>query len=394
MSLALRDAQGRRRTLVAELFGRPGNWLLLDGDQAILALAHAVAGRARTLAVGERYVPPRSAGTSAAGENRFGEADLATAAVNRRVDEFFRAHDQAIAFSTERDTLLQRARQQQKRLADRLAGLTQKLLEIAGAVRHRQDADILLANLHATRRGMSEIRLPDLYSEGNPERTIGLDPRRDGRENAEMLFDRARSLEDSRAMTEALLGESQGQMALLADLEPRLLAAASAEQVELLRPDLQQAGLLPRQAQRPAARTAPRKSEPFRRYVSAEGYPILVGKSNTDNDELTLRVANGNDLWLHVSEGFAGSHVVVRLPREKSASLETLLDAATLAMHFSKARGRGSVEVIYTPRKFVRKPKGMKPGAVTVERSRSVRVQFDAVRLKRVLATGAGEPEV
>ena len=77
--------------------------------------------------------------------------------------------------------------------------------------------------------------------------------------------------------------------------------------------------------------------------------------------------------------------------REKTASLETLLDAAALAAHFSKARGRGSVEVIYTPRKFVRKPKGMKPGAVTVERSKSVRVQPDAERLGRVLATGGGE---
>jgi predicted ribosome quality control (RQC) complex YloA/Tae2 family protein len=388
MSVTLRDAQGRRRTLVAELFGRPGNWLLLDGDTAILALANLVEGRARTLAVGQRYVPPRAAGAPATGANRFGEPDAATAALNRRVDEFFRSHDQALAFTGERDALLQRARQQHKRLADRLAGLTQKLVEIAGAARHRQDADLLLANLQLLRRGMTQVELPDLYTEGSPERIIALDPKRDGRENAEALFDRARSLEDSRAMSEALLGEAQGQVALLAELLPKLEAAASPAALDPLRADLQQAGLAPRPAQRPASRPPPKKSEPFRRFVSAEGYPILVGRSNTDNDELTLRVANGNDLWLHVGQGFAGSHVVVRLPREKTASLETLLDAAALAAHFSKARGRGSVEVIYTPRKFVRKPKGMKPGAVTVERSKSVRVQPDAERLKRVLGTG------
>ena len=98
-----------------------------------------------------------------------------------------------------------------------------------------------------------------------------------------------------------------------------------------------------------------------------------------------MRFANGNDLWLHVGGGRPGSHVVVRLPRNKTASLETLLDAATLAVHFSKARGEPRAEVIYTFRKHVRKPTGLPAGAVVPSQTKTVTVHADPDRLRRLL---------
>ena len=109
------------------------------------------------------------------------------------------------------------------------------------------------------------------------------------------------------------------------------------------------------------------------------------------NDELTMRFANGNDLWLHVGGGRPGSHVVVRLPKQKTASLETLLDAAALAVHYSKARGEPRIDVIYTHRKHVKKPKGLPPGAVVPAQTKTITVLHDAARLGRVLDTAAGE---
>ena len=97
------------------------------------------------------------------------------------------------------------------------------------------------------------------------------------------------------------------------------------------------------------------------------------------------RAARGNDLWFHVGQGYAGSHVVVRLPRTKTASLETLLDAATLAVHFSKARGNPSCEVIYTQAKHVHKPKGLPPGAVVPSHTKTLHVRGEEARLTRLL---------
>jgi predicted ribosome quality control (RQC) complex YloA/Tae2 family protein len=100
-----------------------------------------------------------------------------------------------------------------------------------------------------------------------------------------------------------------------------------------------------------------------------------------------MRIARGNDLWLHVGGGFAGSHVVVKLPKQKTASLETLLDAGQIAVHFSKARGAKTCEVLYTPRKFVGKQKGAPTGQVTVTRGKTILIGADPERLRRVLNT-------
>ena len=153
-----------------------------------------------------------------------------------------------------------------------------------------------------------------------------------------------------------------------------------------------QLGALPKP--KPAPGAAPTKKgardpaagENFRRFVSAEGYPIWVGRNNEQNDRLTMRVANGNDIWLHVGGGRPGSHVVVRLPKQKTASLETLLDAATLAVHFSKARGEPRLEVVYTLKKHVRKPKGLPAGAVVPSQTKTIVVLRDEARLQRLLA--------
>ena len=103
-----------------------------------------------------------------------------------------------------------------------------------------------------------------------------------------------------------------------------------------------------------------------------------------------MRIANGNDLWLHVGGGRPGSHVIVRLPKGKTASLDTLLDAGTLAVHFSKARGERTIDVLYTLAKNVKKPKGLPPGAVVPSQTKTITVRLDEARLQQLLD---GTPE-
>ncbi len=111
----------------------------------------------------------------------------------------------------------------------------------------------------------------------------------------------------------------------------------------------------------------------------------MVGRTNQENDRLSMSVAKGNDLWFHVGRGLAGSHVVLRLPKGKTASLESMLDASTLAIHFSKARDAERCEVIYTRAKHVRKPKGLPPGRVTTSQTRTLGIDLDRGRLRRLL---------
>jgi len=110
-------------------------------------------------------------------------------------------------------------------------------------------------------------------------------------------------------------------------------------------------------------------------FRSSEGMEILVGKSSKDNDVLTLKVARSEDFWLHVG-GYGGSHVVLRNPQKLStAPKQSLLEAAQLAAYFSQARNAPKVEVHYTQKKFVSKPKGAKPGLVRLKEYKSIQAR-------------------
>ncbi|PYV44138.1 MAG: hypothetical protein DMG06_07740 [Acidobacteria bacterium] len=110
-------------------------------------------------------------------------------------------------------------------------------------------------------------------------------------------------------------------------------------------------------------------------FISSEGLSILVGKSSKDNDILTLKIANSEDFWFHVA-GYGGSHVVLRNPEKLAMPpRQSLLEAAQLAAYFSQARNAPKVEVHYTQRKFVSKPKGAKPGLVRLKEYKSVSVR-------------------
>lgn len=110
-------------------------------------------------------------------------------------------------------------------------------------------------------------------------------------------------------------------------------------------------------------------------FISSEGFQILVGKTSRDNDTLTLKIARSDDFWLHVA-GYGGSHVVLRNPdRLAAAPKQSLLEAAQLAAYFSQARNAPKVEVHYTQKKFVSKPKGTKPGLVRLKEHKSIAVK-------------------
>jgi predicted ribosome quality control (RQC) complex YloA/Tae2 family protein len=107
-------------------------------------------------------------------------------------------------------------------------------------------------------------------------------------------------------------------------------------------------------------------------FRSSEGMQILVGKSSKDNDTLTLKVARSEDFWLHVA-GYGGSHVVLRNPEKlPAAPKQSLQEAAQLAAYFSQARNAPKVEVHYTQKKFVSKPKGAKAGLVHLKEYKSI----------------------
>ncbi|MDR1559673.1 MAG: NFACT RNA binding domain-containing protein [Clostridiales bacterium] len=118
------------------------------------------------------------------------------------------------------------------------------------------------------------------------------------------------------------------------------------------------------------------------KFISSDGFDIYVGKNNKQNDELTLRFAASDDIWLHTKE-IPGSHVIIK-SRGADVSDAALREAALLAAYYSKARQSSQVPVDYTLKKNVKKPNGAKPGMVIYVSNKTIYITPEEELVRRV----------
>ncbi len=300
-----------------------------------------------------------------------------------------------------------------RKLARKIDALSGDLLEAARGPEWRRYGEALLAYVHKVPARAKSVNLED---PSDPSRTleIELDPSVAAPANAARYFKRAAKAERAQreippriaavkrehaellnklrraAEAEHLEGDDYAAEDAQLALE-RVLASLSASTREALRapeplprrklgikadPDATPAG--PKSPTTPAPKRAqtdlPAKLVPWR-FRSKEGWDVLIGRSSEANDHLTLHMARPEDYWFH-AHGCPGSHVVLR--RGKGAnepSKATLQEVASWTAFHSKARTAGKVPVIYTQKKYVRKPRGAKPGTVYVEREQMLMVR-------------------
>jgi predicted ribosome quality control (RQC) complex YloA/Tae2 family protein len=329
-------------------------------------------------------------------------ADPETFAYSRALEKHFAALESERLVDERRRALegeLLRRRKKAEAACAKLRPATGAEAE-ARAGEAQRDGESLLAFLHLVRRGATEVELPDLYAgEGAPPRRIALDPALPAQEQAARRFKLAKRVRRGMAVAAERLARFEAEGAAAGAALAKLAGAASLEDLDAIArgAGIRASGLRPRASggkTRAGTSRGPRPEArgPGRKFFSRDGLEILVGRTSAENDVITLRVARSNDLFFHV-EGFPGSHVIVRAARGKPVPLETLLDAAALAVHYSKARDHARAEVSYTPRKWVRKPRGAAPGRVVLERHETLRVAPDGARLRRVLETSAREED-
>jgi predicted ribosome quality control (RQC) complex YloA/Tae2 family protein len=370
-----------RERVVAELTGPHANLFVLDAAGAIIASQRPSHSTTRPLVPGSPYAPPPPAPPTARwrGHNRFATAaadpnDATTLAA--RVAAHYAAELALAEERTLREQLATALRRDIAKLERRESALLGDLQRADEAARYRKLADLLLAHAHEVPgRGATSATVSDDFEDGSPL-AIVLEPALDVQGNAARYYRLHKRFAGGRKQTDARLAETRRALSGLRD---RLDVVPSLTLAEL-------------RARRPAGsgragrgRIAPAERLPYREYTSLAGDRILVGRSAADNDALTFRFARGNDLWLHCRDA-AGSHVVV--PRHAATLSEaTLLDAATLAAHFSPLSKEAQVDVAYTSVKNLRKPKGAAPGLVFVSEAKTIRVRLEPARLSRLLGS-------
>jgi hypothetical protein len=357
-------------------------WIAAGGQGAVarLAIVPGRRGEVRVLGPEGNLVlrwPPQ--GTAEPGYRLREDLPAAGAALVEASDR--------VAGERARAALL-RAVRQRAQAAERRAEAVRGDLARLGRVEELQKIGrLLLAQGGKVPRGAAKATLQDWEEGGTIE--VALDPARPAKTQAEAFFARARRYQRGEAVMQKRLAEAERVSEALRALSDEVAAAP---------PDPQALAALAARARALGVRDAPvpttvagakqAKStrRPFYTFRSANDRPILVGRGGHDNDALTTRFARPHDLWLH-ARGVAGAHVVVPLEKGQSCSPDLLVDAATLAAHFSDARRESVCDVSYVERRYVRKPRGSAPGAVTYDHEKVIAVRVEPDRLERLLAT-------
>jgi predicted ribosome quality control (RQC) complex YloA/Tae2 family protein len=350
------------RRLVIQLTGRTADLFLLDELNRIDAILREPA----QTRIHKIYEPPPRPLKEPAEVLK-----LEAGSPSAQLDKYFSALDAAKAFDSKAKAIRSRVTnsiRQQRKLQN---NLREDLIRHGDPEEHKRTGDLLLANLATAVRDGNKVRLTDYYADGTPTIELEIDEHRSLQDEAAARF--RQYTKAKRAADE--IAERLKQIDRETAAPERRL-----EQLDAIIQSRDEAALEIFEKPAPAPKSAPKKSAKpekisgVRRYLSTDGYEILVGRAARDNDNLTFRVAQPNDLWMHTGD-YPGSHVVVRNPTRKEIPHRTIIEAAQLAGKFSQASGDVKVVVHYTERKFLSKPKGAAPGLVRLSRFRSITVE-------------------
>ena len=355
-------------TLIAQLTGRSANLFLLNA--AAVIISHCKPGRGSGQSIGETYQPPRAAsGVTVQSNDSLPRSN--DSSISATLDAHYAALDTRQLFDSRAAVARAELRNKIARAMKLLAQLQGDLATHVDYERQKRIGDLLLANVSNAKRAGNRVKLIDYFSEGEPEIEIEIDQSSTLPEEAARRFSRyARSKRATKQIT-ARIERVEKEISDLNSARERLDNIIG----ERDEPQLDE---FINQTQRSAPPISKLKRDQkipgTRRYLSTDGFEVLVGRAAKDNDNLTFKVARPNDLWLHAAD-YPGSHVIVRGKGRKEIPHRTVLEAAQLAAHFSQAKDDSKVNINYTQRKFLSKVKGGAPGLVRISRFKHLTVQ-------------------
>lgn len=229
--------------------------------------------------------------------------------------------------------------------------------------------DLISANLYTLKKGMTEFTCVNFYDENGGEITVKLDPMLTPSQNMQKYYAGYRKADNAEKRLKVLIAKGEEELEYIASVSDALSRAVTENDVNELRAELAEQGYI--RAQK--GKQKPPKPAPPLEFHSPDGFTVLVGRNNKQNDILTLKTAEKTDIWLHTKD-ITGSHVIIRA-EGKEVPDTTILYAARLAAAHSSAKSSAQVPVDYVPAKFVKKPAGAKPGMVIFTNNRTLYVK-------------------
>ena len=240
----------------------------------------------------------------------------------------------------------------------------------------RIKGELLTANIYSLKEGMKEVSILNYYKEEEEYINIPLDELKTPSENIQSYYKKYNKYKKAEESALVQLSLAEEELNYLNSVFSTLKTIDSYDEIDEIRRELMESGYIKFKKE---GKKKIKPSKPLH-FLSSEGYHIYVGKNNSQNDYLTLKFAERNDLWLH-TKNIPGSHVIVK---GQNIPDKTLEEAATLAAYYSKASNSSKVPIDYTEVKNVKKPSGSKPGMVIYSTNKTAYVDPKELSLEKL----------
>ena len=284
------------------------------------------------------------------------------------VDEFYEERDARERMRVKSHSLNKLLTNLIDRTARKINKQRSELAQCADREQLRIYGDLLHANLYRIERGASAAEDENFYDENNSLITIKLNPAISPAANAQKYYKDYQKAKTAETVLAEQIEKGTAELEYLESVADSLSRAETERELSQIREELTEQGYL----RRPKGKVQKQAQLPPKEYKSSDGFTILVGRNNRQNDQLTLKTAAKTDIWLHTKD-IHGSHVIIRADG-KTVSDAAILEAARLAAYHSKARESTNVPVDYPLVKHVSKPAGAKPGMVIYVKNKTVLV--------------------
>jgi len=289
--------------------------------------------------------------------------------LNRLLDEYYSEKDKAERLRQKGKDLHKLVQNLVDRTVRKQAARKEELVQSTDNEKFRIYGELLTANLYQLEKGMKKVEVLNYYD--NTNIVIPLDPKLSGNQNAQKYYKEYKRKQTAVKMLTSLIAQGDIELEYLRSVAYSVSSAKNEAELMAIRSELHSAGYLK------YFKTKDKRQKPqdFIRYTSSDGFLILVGRNNLQNDRLTMKTARGKDMWFHTKKA-PGSHVVV-MSEGMDIPLPTQNEAAMLAVYHSSLKGNAKVEVDYTFVKNIRKTNDLKPGMVIYDTYESAAITVD-----------------
>ncbi|QXM05854.1 Rqc2 family fibronectin-binding protein [Crassaminicella indica] len=246
--------------------------------------------------------------------------------------------------------------------------LQEEFITASNLETHKIYGELLTANLHLVKKGDAQIEVINYYDPDASTISIPLNTNLSPAQNAQKYFKKYTKAKTAQKEIQKQLKDTKDEIQYFENLLHTIENASSLSEIEEIRLELIDEGYIKKK--KSLASTKKNIASKPLSFISSDGFEILVGKNNKQNDQLTLKIASKKDLWFHTKD-IPGSHVVI-ISHNKEVPETTILEAAELAAFHSKGKMSSNVPVDYTQVKNVKKPKSAKPGMVIYENYKTI----------------------